>query len=54
MVDTGEDCGLATLKEGHSWVFWFGDYIVSQVLLWKMVRFGEEFADKFTTHSSRS
>jgi len=31
MVITGEDCGRATLKEGLSWVFWFGDYKVSQV-----------------------
>ena len=37
MVITGEDCGRATMKEGHSWVFWFGDHKVSQVLCWLLL-----------------
>lgn len=31
IVIDGEDCGHATVKEAHSWVFWFGDHKVSQV-----------------------
>lgn len=27
-------CGQSTTKPGYCWVFWFGDYKVSEVSLW--------------------
>jgi len=31
IVINAEDCGQASIKEAHCWVFWFGDHKVSQV-----------------------
>ena len=32
VVINGDDCGRAAAKDWHSWVFWFGDHKVSEVV----------------------
>jgi len=31
VIITAHDCGRSAVKDGHVWVFWFGDYKVSEV-----------------------